>query len=232
MAHRVKTNEASAEDVMSVGTRISWGAIFAGAMLALAIQFLLSLLGGAVGVAVSDRVDPGSLRTGALIWAVVTICAAVFMGGMITALFTVGENKVEAVIYGVIMWAVMITMILGLGAAGMRTGLSAMIALASVADKGSAESWETAMERAGFSKERIEEIRKSFAPREEASKMGKDEGAANPIPPATPSREEMIAAGKKITWYAFAGAWISMIAAAAGALVGAGPTFRLVRVVP
>src|SRR5258705_397064 len=38
-----------AEDLLSVGTRIRWGAILAGAMLALALYFLLTILGGAGG---------------------------------------------------------------------------------------------------------------------------------------------------------------------------------------
>src|SRR5919108_422939 len=84
-------SEPRAEDVVSVGTRVSWAAIFAGAVLALAIYFLLAILGGAVGVSVSDRVDPSKLRTGALIWAIVTTCAALFVGGVVTSQFTVGE---------------------------------------------------------------------------------------------------------------------------------------------
>ena len=46
---------------------VSWPAILAGAVLALAICFLLAILGGAVGVSVKDRVDPNKLQTGAFI---------------------------------------------------------------------------------------------------------------------------------------------------------------------
>ena len=71
-----------AEDVMSVGTRVSWGAIVAGAVLALALFFLLTLLGSAVGVSLTDRVEAGNLRTAAVVWTIVTTCAAVFVGGL------------------------------------------------------------------------------------------------------------------------------------------------------
>lgn len=230
MATREKAPQA--EDVMSVGTRVSWAAIFAGGILALAIHFLLSLLGTAVGVSVSDRVDPDKIRTGALIWVVVTTCAALFAGGMITSLFTVGENKVEAVIYGVLMWALLMAMLIGLGAMGLRAGFSAMVNIVHVAQNTSGMDLEAALVKAGIPKAKINEFRDSLT-------AGAKEGAKDAEAPRTneapqtaeAATEAAIEATKKITWYTFGGAWISMLAAAAGAWVGAGPTFRVVRVV-
>ena len=81
------------EDFASVGTRISWGAILAGSAVALGIFFLLSTLGAAVGLSVNDRVDATKMETGVIAWAVVTTVAALFVGGIVTSLFTAGENK-------------------------------------------------------------------------------------------------------------------------------------------
>jgi hypothetical protein len=51
------TNETiRAEDVLPVRSRISWGAIFAGAMVALSLYFLLTMLGAALGLSVGDRI--------------------------------------------------------------------------------------------------------------------------------------------------------------------------------
>ena len=53
-----------AEDLVPVRSRISWGAIVAGSVLALALYFLLTLLGGAVGLSVSDKFDGRNIGTG------------------------------------------------------------------------------------------------------------------------------------------------------------------------
>jgi hypothetical protein len=49
-----------------------------------------------------------------------------------------------------------------------------------------------------------------------------------PAPTVDVSRRELEEAATRTAWYAFFGAWVSMVAAAAGAYVGAGPRFRLV----
>lgn len=177
------------EDLVAVGSRVSWGAILAGAMLAWAIHILLSILGAAVGLSMSDRVTDAKLHTGAILWVVVTSCVALFVGGLITSLYTVGENKVEAVVSGVIMWAVLVALVLHQGAAGQRSGYSAMVQMsgASQVADGHASTTDAAEKR------------------ERATTLA---------------------------WYAFAGTWLSMIAAAAGAFLGAGPTLRVVIVAP
>jgi hypothetical protein len=213
MAEQVTTPRM--EDLVSVGSRISWGAIAAGAVVALALQFLLAVLGGAVGLSISDRVDPTDLRTGAVVWAIVTVCAALFVGGMVTSQFTVGENKMEALLYGIIMWALLFALLLGLGAAGGRVGWNAMVRMADLAHTASAQSWETAARNAGVRADQIDEWRRKMA-----GSADKKDGSA-PTPEATSD------AVTRITWYTFAGTWLSMLAAALGALVGAGPTFKL-----
>jgi hypothetical protein len=207
-----------AEDVVSVGTRVSWSAIFAGAILALAIYFLLAILGGAVGVSISDRVDATKLRTGALIWAIVTTCAALFVGGIVTSQFTVGENKMEAILYGILMWALLMAFLLALSAAGVRAGFNAMVGMANVAQTATSESWEMSAKRAGVPVDEIERWRQ---------KLTGEKGAKA----QEQAQQELSEAATKITWWAFAGTWISMFAAAAGAWVGAGPTFRLLTTV-
>ena len=211
-----------AEDLVSVGSRISWGAIFAGAILALALYFLTTILGGAVGLSISDRVNPSTLKMGAIIWAILSISVALFVGGLVTSQFTVGENKMEAVLYGIIMWAVLFGFLLYLGAQGARAGFSAMIGMANVAETATTKSWDRVAQEAGWSEKQIAEWR---------VKLGED--ARRTVDTQDPQKQrEVEEAATKITWYAFAGTWISMIAAALGAWVGAGPTFRVVAVHP
>src|ERR1700730_4283341 len=88
------------EDLVSVGSRISWGAIFAGAVLALGLYSLFSIVGGAVGLSISERVDQSPLKTATMAWALLTLLVAIFAGGAVTSQFTVGESKTEAMLYG------------------------------------------------------------------------------------------------------------------------------------
>ena len=198
------------EDLKSVGTRIRWGAILAGASLAMGIYFLLGILGAAVGLSIGDKMNPATLTNGAIAWAVMTTCVALFFGGVVASVFTVGENKVEAMLYGIIMWAVLLAFFVGLGAAGVHTGFNSMADLSNRARSGTAPSWEVAASDAGVPAAQIEQWR--------AQRNG-NAIRTEPVSAETATR---------ITWYSFLGIWLSMFAAAGGAVVGAGPTFRLV----
>jgi hypothetical protein len=202
--------------LISVGSRISWGAIVAGALLTLAIYFLLSILGAAVGLSVSDRVSARNLQTGAVAWAVVTTCTALFMGGLTVSQFTVGENKTEAALYGIIMWALVLALLVAMGTAGANAGFNGMIGMANLAQEASTHGWEASARQAGVPADQIDEWRRKLS----TTAADVDDGKEAP----TVTRDD----AKRITWYAFLGTWLSMIAAAAGALVGAGPAVRIV----
>lgn len=213
------------EDLLPVRSRISWGPIFAGAAFALALFWLLALLGSAIGLSVSDNVRASNLGTGASVWAILSTALCLFVGGLITSQFSVGENKVEAVIYGLIMWAVVFGMLLWLMASGVRASFNAMVGMATVgatvARDTTPEGWEAEARRAGVPQARIDEWRKTAADAPEAARRAAQD----------PENQQAAAeAATRVTWWAFAGTLLSMIAAAAGALVGAGPTFRLLAV--
>ena len=105
--------------------------------------------------------------------------------------------------------------LLVLGAAGIRAGFDAM---ARTANTPAAASWETGARQAGVTAEQIQDWR---------SKQG---GTALGTVRDPQDQQAITEAATRISWYVFAGTWISMLAAAAGALLGAGPTFRLVAV--
>ena len=204
------------DHVGSLGSRISWGAILAGCMTALGIYFLLTTLGAAVGLSISDRTNPSTLHTGAIAWAFLTTASALFVGGVVTSLFTIGEDHIEAMLHGVIMWAVLFTMLLVLGTAGIHSGFNAMAVIAS--QDAATQNWEKAAQNDGVTPAQIQEWRRQTG------------AAARGAATDTEDREAIKAAATRMTWYAFAGTWLSMIAGALGGLVGAGPTFRVVTV--
>jgi hypothetical protein len=67
--------QAGVEDILPVRSRISWGAIFAGAVIALAIYLVLTVLGAAVGLSLTNTTVRGStLWWSAVIWAPGRLC--------------------------------------------------------------------------------------------------------------------------------------------------------------
>lgn len=87
--------------------RVSWGALFAGTLLSLALWMLLMVLGVALGltaISPNDRSITGeSLFTG--IWALVTPLVALFFGGWATAWLASSRAKVSGMLHGAVVWA-------------------------------------------------------------------------------------------------------------------------------
>ena len=204
-------------DQPSVHTRISWGAIGAGVALALALQFLIGLLGTATGLSINDKVTGSTLQTGAIIWAVLTTVAALFVGGVVVSLLTAGENKMEAMLSGIVMWAVFFAVLLLLGTASVRGGIGALAGVSDATRTANAPGWEVAAREAGVSDAQIAEWRQKTNQVLEKAR----------VPQA---QKDATDAATRVAWYAFLAAWVSMIAAAGGAVLGAGPTFRVVHI--
>jgi MFS family permease len=111
----------------SVKSRVSWGALLAGAAVGVAIYSLLAVLGIAVGLTVADDTTRDSLSTGAAIWAFVSMLVSMFFAGWVVTVCTVGENRREAVLYGIIVWAITSSLLLWSTAAGLSLGYSAVL---------------------------------------------------------------------------------------------------------
>ena len=116
----------------SVRSRISWGAILAGAAVALAIYALLMALGVAVGMSVSDDVDRTTLGTSAGVWGFISLLVALFAGGWVTTQVTTGESRTEAILYGVVLWATTSVLLIWITTNGARVGIDATRAVQSM----------------------------------------------------------------------------------------------------
>src|SRR3954469_9101413 len=127
----MEASSLKAGDLLAVRSRVSWPAIAAGAMIATAVYFVLTLLGVALGIEVAVRGATTHLGAGAAIYSVLTLLVAMFFGGWATSRLAVGESKLEAVLYGLILWGVLFMGMVWLLSAGIRTGFGAMIGLSS-----------------------------------------------------------------------------------------------------
>lgn len=204
------------EDLVPVRSRISWGAIFAGAVVALASYFLLSVLGTAIGLSVSTRVGADTIGTGAAIWAIAATLLSLFLGGWVTSQCAVGENKTEAAIYGLILWGVLLGMLLWLAASGISIGFSALVGVAStpaardLAAQVPERDLQTAGEAAGLNAEQIRSVQQRL------KTLPAELQAAAQDPSA-----------RRAAWWTFGGFLLSLLAAIVGAVAGAGPYLAL-----
>ncbi len=90
-------------------SRISWGAILAGTLTALALMFLLNILGLGIGLTSIDSLtetDPfEGIGTGTAIWWILSNVAALFVGGLVAARMSGYTSNVDGALHGFLVWA-------------------------------------------------------------------------------------------------------------------------------
>ncbi|WP_338664121.1 hypothetical protein VQH23_02925 [Pararoseomonas sp. SCSIO 73927] len=90
--------------------RVSWGAVLAGAIVALAIGLMLNVLGAAVGATLVDATardtpDASSFGIGAGIWLLVSNLIGLGVGGYTAARLSGTASNTDATLHGMAMWA-------------------------------------------------------------------------------------------------------------------------------
>jgi len=208
-----------AEDVIPVRSRVSWSAVVAGSGIAIAIYFLLTLLGTAIGLSIRDNVADRNFNVGAIIYAIVVTAGALFLGGFVASQMTTGENKIEGVLYGVLVWAVVFALLVTVLSRVVASGMGALIGLANpVSNVAANPNWEAQARANGATDADIQNFRNNV--------QNAPENIRNAInDPANRQAAEENAT--RAAWYTFLGTLLSMAAAAIGGWIGAGPTFRL-----
>jgi hypothetical protein len=195
-----------ASDVLPVRSRISWGAVMAGAVVALAMYILFMAAGVALGVTVADRVADRNLGIGAGIWGTVAMLLSLFAGGFVASRISVGENTAEAAVYGIVVWGVFFALLLLMTTGVINTGLNAVTGASSAAQAaGTNRVTAEQLEKLGISKAEIDRVRDRLQQ------------------PTEEQLEEAKKASATAAWWAFAGLALSMATCVGGALLGAGP---------
>jgi len=234
------TPSLKATDLLAVKSRVSWGAIAAGAMVSLAVYFLLTLTGVAIGLELVSRrpVDQG-LGIGAALFSIITLLLSMFLGGWATSRLAVGETKLEAVLYGVILWGVLFLGLFWMIGAGIRVGFGALVSGAVVvssddpADAASPDALNKLVDRYNS-----EVGGEKFV--SDLVKTGVDEAQARKIQATVKEKIEKVRnepgtlikdpevqrAGVDISrqaaWFSLAGVAISMATVILGSLIGSG----------
>jgi hypothetical protein len=162
------------------GRRISWGAIFAGAFVTLAIFLTLQMLGAGIGAASIDltgrqTTSARSLGIGAAIWWFVIGLISLFAGGWVAGRLGWRPNKTDRILHGLTVWSLfyVVMFLLAVTALGALAGggislLGSGVSAAGQAAASSPQAQQTvqqALESWGLSPDIIQqEITKAMGP--------------------------------------------------------------------
>jgi len=92
--------------VVEYHDRVRWGPIFAGIVVAIATQLVLSALGTSIGLtAGASGTEARTVGWGVGIWAIISLFVALFLGSWVMASTCGPMNKKTAMINGTILWA-------------------------------------------------------------------------------------------------------------------------------
>jgi hypothetical protein len=118
----VETEEVAVPIVATI-KRISWPAIFAGAVTAVGLQGLFTVLGLAIGLTkwLPQGTDGQNVAIAAGIWWVLTGTLALFLGGLVAGRVLRGAPAGQLFLNGLVLWA--LTAIFGYAVVGGGSGL-------------------------------------------------------------------------------------------------------------
>ncbi len=89
--------------------RISWGAVFAGALLALVTELGLGLLGAGSGLSTIDPLQEqnpmSGIGTGAIIWYGLSTLVALYAGGLVAGRLAGAARRADGLLHGLLSWA-------------------------------------------------------------------------------------------------------------------------------
>jgi Protein of unknown function (DUF2795) len=114
-------------------SRISWGAVIAGAIVAAATSLLLSLLGAAFGggsvgdLQAAARGEANAAGTGIAIWAIIDLFLSMLFGGYVASRLSGTHSHLDGELHGITMWA-LATLLAALGAARFAGAVAGAIA--------------------------------------------------------------------------------------------------------
>jgi hypothetical protein len=147
---------SATDDVRTIMlNEISWGAVFAGAIIGLVVQLILNMVGIGVGLSTVDAVAGGSpsvssLSIGAGLWWVISGIVAAAIGGYLAGRLSGKPSHSTTAYHGLISWAVsmlVVVYVLSTAASGLVGGaLSGVTSVLGGAGKTIGSSVQTAVQ--------------------------------------------------------------------------------------
>src|SRR5262245_42072533 len=213
-------NRPRFHDIWSVGSRVSWGAILAGVLVAMGTAALLTAFAAGVQIPLLENVNPKTWAITTAIAAMVVLLAALFLGGFVASRMTTRETPTESVFYGVLVWAgFAVVAALGIGA-GASFGLDVFNSARAERDRAAAGDSSLFARLNITTEDQFRVFRERFTPEQqqkwdeawvETKKLGDRSSAA------------------ALAWWTFLGLLLPLLASIGGAMAGCGydPTRRV-----
>jgi len=220
------TSRPEAHDVWSVGSRISWPAIFAGVVVAMAVSFVLTNFATATGLSTMQRSSGRTILIFAGIAYIVTTMIALFLGGLAATRLTTRETKGEAAIYGLIVWGTSAVLL----AAGLGASAGMTMNATRTADQLGTERpfWQGL----GWNDEQVKAYEGMTDPAEVRSRLNLNDEQMRKYEESRAKSNEAASTMRNITpqeaaWWTLLALLLSMASAIGGALVGSGPELKI-----
>jgi hypothetical protein len=188
------------EDLVGVGSRVSWGAVLAGVVVAVTTYLTLSFLALAIGLSTMDRLSDETFNISMAAISAIILLVSMFLGGLIASRVTAGENPTEGAAYGVLVWG---TTFLLLAAGGLSFAASGLRALGPTA-------------AVPIDSQRMQQ------------ELGLTTQQAQRYDALGPTARTS-ADAETLAWWTFAGVAFSLLSAIGGGVAGAGPELYLRR---
>lgn len=112
LTEKVSHHLLSDPEVQKEETRnfyVVWGAVFAGVVIAIALQIMFSLIGSSIGLAVvsfNEETNFRAIQFGAYLWWIITGAIALYVGGMVSGRMSGVTWQMDAVLHGLLTWGV------------------------------------------------------------------------------------------------------------------------------
>jgi len=205
VATTTRASEVRPQDVMSVGSRVSWEAVLAGTVVAIAAYLTMTLFAVAIGLTARDWIGTKTFNVSAAAIAALILLLSLFLGGFVASRATAGEQPGEGASYGVLVWGTTFLLLL-VGGLGFGVGhLSSLRQMGTAADV----TVDTARVQQGLNLT--------------------DQQAQQYAAMQREARGVTTADTAKAAWWVFVSVLVSMLSAIAGGYVGAGPALAFRR---
>ena len=196
-------NVRTVSPLASMGSRIRWGAVLAGFFVTLASSLALTALGVALTLSLANVMSADALRIFAGVWAILTLLASLFVGGLIISRMTVGESDVvEPSVYGTLLWAMTFVVLPLLPLAATDIGFGSLTPAQQQQAQQDPAATEEALVESGLNAEEAETVAQAANPQGAVSSW--IDGNAT-----------------EAAWLTFVAILISLAAAVGGSLLGA-----------
>jgi uncharacterized membrane protein HdeD (DUF308 family) len=116
-----------AEELPGARSAPAWGAVIAGAIVALASFFVIDTLGAALGLSMSERITGENLAASSVAWMTLSVVVALFFGGWFMARLIGLESAGQAWMHGTLLWGVVFAGLMVFATSGVVTGLSTVM---------------------------------------------------------------------------------------------------------